>query len=145
MMDWEAHYRKLENMMHSAPFMQLAETRVEVSEAKAVITLPVNPQFFHAAGALHGSLYFMALDNAAYFAVSSLVKDYFVLTSSFTTYFTRPVSSGILTATGEVVNRGRTQYIAEAVLRDEREREVARANGIFVPGKTPLSEEIGYK
>lgn len=144
-MDMIEHYRKLENMMHSAPLMQLTEARVKVSEAEAEITMPVKAQFFHAAGALHGSLYFMALDNAAYFAVSSLVEDVFILTTSFTTYITRPVSSGQLIAVGKVVNRGRTQFIAEAVMVDERDREVARANGVFVRSKIPLSPDIGYQ
>jgi len=144
-MDQIEHYQKLENMMHSAPFMQLAEARVKISEAEAEITMPVKETFFHAAGALHGALYFMALDNAAYFAVSSLVRDVFILTTSFTTYLTRPVSSGQLRALGSVVNRGRTQYIAESILYDENDKEIARANGIFARSKIPLSVDIGYQ
>jgi acyl-coenzyme A thioesterase PaaI-like protein len=97
------HYTKLENMMHSAPFMQLTGARVTVQEGKAQITLPVKKDFHHAAGAMHGALYFLALDNAAFFAVNSLVEDVFVLTTSFTTYITRPVSEGIAKAFGKVV------------------------------------------
>ncbi len=144
-MDRIEHYQKLENMMHTAPFMQLTEARVKISEAEAEITMPVKETFFHAAGALHGSLYFMALDNAAYFAVSSLVRDVFILTTSFTTYLTRPVSSGQLRALGKVVNRGRTQYIAESILYDGNDKEIARANGIFARSKIPLSADIGYQ
>ena len=93
--------QKLENMMHSAPFMQLTGARVTVQEGKAQITLPVKKDFHHAAGAKHGALYFLALDNAAFFAVNSLVEDVFVLTTSFTTYITRPVSEGIAKAFGK--------------------------------------------
>jgi len=139
------HYRKLENMMHSAPFMQLTEARVKITKAEAEMVMPVKEQLFHAAGALHGSLYFMALDNAAYFAVSSLVTDAFILTTSFTTYLTRPVSSGQLLAVGKVVNQNRTQFIAESILYDDREREIARANGVFMRSKIPLSPDIGYQ
>jgi len=139
------HYRKLENMMHSAPFMQLTEARVKITKAEAEMVMPVKEQLFHAAGALHGSLYFMALDNAAYFAVSSLVTDAFILTTSFTTYLTRPVSSGQLRAVGKVVNQNRTQFIAESILYDDREREIARANGVFMRSKIPLSPDIGYQ
>ena len=99
----------------------------------------------HAAGAMHGALYFLALDNAAFFAVNSLVEDVFVLTTSFTTYITRPVSEGVVTALGRVVNQNRTQYIAESVLYDSDDREIARASGIFVRSKVPLSEKIGYQ
>jgi uncharacterized protein (TIGR00369 family) len=138
------HFKKLENMMHSAPFVKLTGAKVVVMEGEAQITLPVRPDFFHAAGAMHGALYFLALDNAAFFAVNSLVEDVFVLTTSFTTYLTRPVSEGIVLAVGKVVNRNRTQFIAESVLFDTAKKEIARASGIFVRSKIPLSEAIGY-
>ena len=143
-MDGETHYRKLENMMHSAPFVQLAGARVIVSEGAAEITLPVRRELFHAAHAMHGALYFLALDNAAFFAVNSLVEDVFVLTTSFTTYLTRPVSEGTVRALGKVVNRNKSQFIAEAVAYDGADREIARATGIFVRSQVPLGPDIGY-
>ena len=138
------HYARLENMMHSAPFVKLTGARARIQQGEAEITLPVRRELFHAAGALHGALYFLALDNAAFFAVNSLVEDVFVLTTSFTTYLTRPVSDGTVRAVGKVVNQNRTQFIAEAVLFDAEGREIARASGIFMRSKVPLSPEIGY-
>jgi uncharacterized protein (TIGR00369 family) len=138
------HYRKLENMMHSAPFVKLTGAKVAVNQGEAIITLPVREDFFHPAGAMHGALYFLALDNAAFIAVNSLVEDVFVLTTSFTTYLTRPVSEGIVKAIGKAVYRNRSQFIAESVLYDSKENEIARANGLFVKSKIPLSEKIGY-
>jgi len=138
------HYRKLENMMYSEPFVKLTGLRVAVTQGEATITLPVREDFFHPAGAMHGALYFLALDNAAFSAVNSLVKDVFVLTTSFTTYLTRPVSEGIVKAIGKTVHRNRSQFIAESVLYDSKENEIARANGIFVRSEIPLSEKIGY-
>ena len=139
------HYRKLENMMHSAPVMQLTGGRVAISEGASRMTLPVREDFFHSAGAMHGALYFLALDNAAFFAVNSLVKDVLVLTVSLTTYITRPVSQGIVTATGKAVYENRSQFIGESVLVDSKEREIARAHGIFVRSKIRLSDRIGYE
>jgi uncharacterized protein (TIGR00369 family) len=138
------HFRKLENMMHSAPFVKMTGAKVVVSKAEAEITLPIRKEFFHAAGAMHGALYFLALDNAAFFAVNSLVADVFVLTTSFTTYITRPVSEGIVKAVGKVVYKNNSQFIAESILHDSNGNEIARANGIFVRSKIPLSEKIGY-
>lgn len=138
------HYRKLENMMHSAPIVCLVGARVTIDEGCAQITLPVKKELFHAAGALHGSMYFLAMDNAAFFAVNSLVEDVFVLTSTFTTYLLRPVSDGVARAVGRVVNAGKSQYIAESVLYDREDREIARGSGIFVKSKIALSPEIGY-
>lgn len=139
------HYIKLENMMHSAPFVRLAGARVSVKKGEAHITLPVRKELFHAAGALHGALYFLALDNAAFFAANSLVEDVFVLTTSFTTYITRPVSQGVVKSIGRVVNQNRSQFICESILYDSNEKEIARATGIFVRSKIPLSDKIGYK
>ena len=144
-MEKSEHFKKLENMMHSAPFMKLTGARVDVDRGKAKITLPIRKEFHHAAGAMHGALYFLALDNSAFFAANSLVEDFFVLTTSFTTYITRPVSEGVVTAYGKVVNQNRTQFICESALYNEEEKEIARASGIFVRSKTPLSEKIGYK
>jgi uncharacterized protein (TIGR00369 family) len=141
----EAHYRKLENMMHSAPLMKLTGARVKIGEGEAEITLPVEEKLCHAAGALHGSMYFLALDNAAYFAANSLEEEFFVLTTSFTTYLTRPVSEGTVRAVGKVVNRNSTQFIAEAVIYDGKDREIGRGNGVFMRSKTVLDESIGYR
>jgi len=139
------HYRKLENMMHSAPFVKLAGARAEISQGQAEITLSVKHELFHAAGALHGALYFLVLDNAAFFAVNSLVEDVFVLTVSFNIYLLRPIDHGVIKAIGKVVNSTKTQYLAEAVLYDAENREIARGSGVFVRGKTKLTPDIGYK
>ena len=140
----QQHHRRLENMMHSAPFVQLTGARVQVARGEATIEIEVRSEFFHSAGAMHGALYFLTLDNAAFFAVNSLVEDVFVLTTSFTTYLTRPVSEGTVRAEGRVVNSNRSQFIAEAVLFDGDGREIARGNGIFVRSKVPLTPAIGY-
>lgn len=139
------HFKRLENMMHSAPFVIKTGARAIIRHGEAVITLPIREDLFHAAGALHGAHYFLVLDNAAFFAVNSLVRDVFVLTTSFTTYLTRPVSNGVIRAVGKVVYQNRTQYIAEAVAYDSDEREIGRGNGVFMRSKIPLSKEIGYE
>ncbi len=144
-MNWEEHYRKLENMMHEAPFRKLVDAKIRIWEGHSVLFLPVREAFFHAAGAMHGAYYFLALDNAAYFAASSLEPERFILTTSMTTYLTRPVSEGVVRAEGRVVNRTRSQFIAESVLYNAEDKEIARASGVFQPGKTPLSADIGYK
>ena len=53
-------------------------------EGHAEVVIAVRHDFLHAAGAVHGSVYFKALDDAAFFAVNSLVDDVFVLTSPST-------------------------------------------------------------
>lgn len=139
------HYRKLENMMHGAPIVQLMGARARISEGRAEITIPVEPRLFHAAGALHGAVYFLALDNAAFFAVNSLVTETFVLTKHFELSLLRPISAGVVRSEGRVVSSDGREYRAEAVLYDDQGREIARGSGVFVRGRTALTPEIGYR
>lgn len=138
------HFRRLERMYYSAPINQHFRPRLEVSEGRADLVIPVRPDFFHAAHAVHGAVYFKALDDAAFFAVNSLVEDVFVMTVGFNTYFTRPVSEGELRAVGRVVHASRRLFIAEAVVTDAEDREVARGSGTFMKSNIPLDERVGY-
>lgn len=141
----ESHFRKLENMYSFAPCNAIYDPEVRISEGFSTISIPVRSELFHAAGAVHGSVYFKLLDDVAFFAVNSVVEDVFVLTTSFTTYITRPVSSGIMRAEGELVHNNRSQFITSSVVYDAEDREIGRASGVFVRGKIPLTEDIGYR
>lgn len=131
-------------MYGAAPVNQLYEPRLTISEGTAELVMPVKPEFFHAAGATHGSVYFKALDDAAFFAVNSLVEDVFVLTVSFNTYLLRPISRGEMRATGQVVHQTKNTFLAEAVLLDSEGRQIARGSGSFVRSQVALTAEIGY-
>ncbi|MCK4507996.1 MAG: PaaI family thioesterase [Desulfuromonadales bacterium] len=143
-MENQEHFRKLERMYASAPINEFYKPNLEISEGEAVLEFAVQKKFFHAAGAIHGSVYFKALDDAAYFAANSLIEDVFVLTSNFNIYLLRPVSSGRIRAVGRVVNQTKKLLIAEAILYDEQGREVARGSGSFMHSQMALTEEIGY-
>ena len=67
-----------------------------------------------------------------------------VLTISFTTYLTRPVSSGRLRSWGRVVHRNRSQFIAESVIYNSESMEIGGGNGVFVRSKAPLNAFVGY-
>ena len=141
----ESHYRKLERMYASAPVNEYYTPEMTVSKGHAEVVIAVRPDFFHAASAVHGSVYFKALDDAAFFAVNSLVDDVFVLTVSFNLYLTRPVSKGDIKATGRVVHRSRNLFVAESDLVDSRGRQIARGSGSFVRSTISLSPELGYE
>ena len=128
----------------SAPINDFFQPVMRVSEGQAVVTTKVRRDFFHAANAVHGAFYFKMLDDAAFFAVNSLVTDTFVLTVSLNAYLVRPVAEGEVQAVGRVVHRSRRLYVAESQLVDSGGREIARGSGTFVPSDIPLSPEIGY-
>lgn len=138
------HYQALERMYLAAPINRLYRPQIVIDQGAARISMELQAGFHHAAGAVHGSVYFKMLDDAAYFAASSLEPEFFLLTASFTTYLERPVSSGVMRAEGRVVYRARSQIIAESVALDGRGRELARGNGIFVKGRQRLRDTPGY-
>ena len=140
----DEHFRRLERMYAQAPINAFFRPELRVSEGSAEIIIPVRPEFFHAAHAVHGSVYFKALDDAAFFAVNSLVHDYFVLTASFNIYLTRPVTEGNLRAVGRVVHRSRNLFIAEAELFDHTAGHVGRGSGSFMRSNIALTPDVGY-
>jgi uncharacterized protein (TIGR00369 family) len=138
------HYRKLEHMYLAAPINNFYQPSISITEGQAEIQIEVNPEYFHAAGALHGSIYFKLLDDTAFFAANSLVDDFFLLTVSFNLYLTRPVTEGILAARGRVVSQSTKYILAESLLTVEGV-EVARGSGTFLPSRIKLVDVESYK
>lgn len=142
----EEHFKRLEQLYHSARVQDtFSESTISVEHGKAEITLPVKEAYFHGAHAIHGAIYFKLLDDAAYFAVASLIKDVFIVTSSFQLNLLRPVSSGNLVAIGTVRSIGGSILIAEATLYNEKGKEVAFGTGQFVKTKLPLQSLEGFR
>jgi len=145
MSNHEEHHRRLERMYRAAPANEYFRPEIRIDEGTAEVRLTVRPDFFHAANAVHGSVYFKLLDDATFFAASSLVDDVFVLTASFNIYFLRPISAGVMTARGTVVSRTSRLIIGEGVLIDGDGKEIARGTGTFMPSRVPLDERLGYR
>ena len=117
---------------------------ITIGDGEAEIRIEVDPKFFHAAGAVHGSVYFKALDDAAFFAANSVVEDVFVLTTSFNIHLLRPISEGTLISKGTLVSATRSLLIADAELKDERGRLIGRGTGSFMRSKMLLKDVDGY-
>jgi len=142
----EEHYRRLERMYLAAPINEFFKPEIRIGRGTAEITVQVDDRrFFHAADAIHGSVYFKCLDDAAFFAASSLVEDCFVLTSSFNLYLHAPLSVGTIRSVGNVIRGGGSSFLAESVLYNDKNEEIARGSGIFVKSKIGLAPEMGYR
>jgi len=141
----EEHYRKLERMYLGAPVNAYYKPEIEIARGEARVSAEVRPDFFHSAGAAHGVLYFKLLDDSSFFAANSLMEDTFVLTVSYTVYFMRPITKGMVTATGKVVQNSKRLIIAESVIVDGNGKQVGRGSGTFMPSGMSLTEDIGYK
>jgi uncharacterized protein (TIGR00369 family) len=139
------HFRKLENMYAGAPINQYFRPRLVIGEGRAELRLAVRLDFFHAAGAAHGVVYFKAMDDSAFFAANSLVEDVFVLTAGFTLHLLRPIAAGEMIATATVVSKTRSLIVADTVVHDGEGAQLARGTGSFMRSSIPLTEEIGYR
>lgn len=142
----EKHFKKLENMYHFGPINQELYKGVQltVGQERAEIIQPVDSKFFHAGQSLHGSVYFKLLDDAAYFAVQSTIHDAFIYTTTFNIQILRPVKTGTIKAIGKVTFKSKNLFIADAVLYNEKNQEVARGSGTFMKSQLPLDEKLGY-
>lgn len=141
----EEHFRRLERMYLAAPINEFFKPEIRIGKGTAEIKVSIDRRFFHAANAAHGAVYFKSLDDAAFFAVSSLVEDCFVLTSNFNLYMHAPVAAGVVRSVGQVVRGGGSSFLAEAVMFNEQNDEIARGSGMFVKSKIRLAPEMGYR
>src|SRR5215813_2902047 len=103
----KAHYGKLEHLYAVAPVTRWYGAAIRISDGQAEVRIPVRREFYHAAEAVHGSVYFRALDDAAFFAANSRVTDVLVLTVNFTVHFMAPVAAGEVRAEGRVLHEAR--------------------------------------
>ena len=138
------HFRKLERMYLGAPNNEYYRPQIRIDEGSAELRIEVDPKFFHAADAVHGSVYFKAMDDAAFFAANSLVPDVFVLTTGFNLHLLRPVTEGTLIARGTVVSATKSLLVADATLEDDRGRIVGRGTGSFMKSRMRLVDVPGY-
>jgi uncharacterized protein (TIGR00369 family) len=139
------HYRKLERMYASAPVTQWYGATIRVDDGAAEVEIPIRQDFHHAAHAVHGSVYFRALDDAAFFAANSRVGDAFVLTVSFTVHFMRPVKEGVIRARGRVVHGGGRLFTAESQLYDQDGALLGQGSGVFTRSSIALDASVGYE
>ncbi len=141
------HFRKLERMYLQANVNTkiFDTTTADISYGKAEIGLMIEKKYFHALGAIHGAVYFKLLDDAAFFAVNSLIEDVFALTTSFNLNLIRPASSGLLNAVGEIRYQSKNLFVAESRLFNEQGKEIAFGTGNFTKSRIALSEKIGYQ
>jgi uncharacterized protein (TIGR00369 family) len=96
-------------------------------------------------GALHGTAYFKMLDDAAFYAVNSMVTDRFILTTAFNILFTRPLKAGPVIAEGRWISGRKRVFVADARLIDADGDEAARGTGTFMRSRIALSALPGYR
>lgn len=140
------HYQALVRMYESAAINldHFKNSKMELESGLCRIHLPISQTYFHAMHAVHGAVYFKLLDDGAFFAVQSLISDYFIVTSSFNLQLVRPSVTGSLHCEGKIRFKGRNIFTAEASLTDDKGKEIAFGSGNFVKTSLSLESADGY-
>jgi uncharacterized protein (TIGR00369 family) len=104
-------------------------TLIEADPGRAVVELNADGRHANPMGTVHGGVLCDIADAAMGIAYATTLAD----GETFTTLelkinFLKPVWRGKLTATGSVVNGGRTVGLVECDVTDEKQRLVARAS-----------------
>ena len=99
----------------------------------------VDPDMFHAMGAVFGGYIAALADSFTSLAMlSTLADDEYFSTSDLRVAFFRPISAGTIQIVSEVVHRGRRQAHVEAVFVDERDKVACKATATEVV--SPLAD-----
>ncbi len=107
----------------------------------AVMAMDVGPQHANPMGTLHGGVLCDLADAAMGMAyASSLDEGETFTTLELKINFLKPVWTGRLTATGRLVNGGRTVGLVECDVHDDKDRLVARASSTCMTLRGPQAE-----
>ena len=139
------HYQKLQRLYARAPINTFYQPTMVVEKGRAKIQMTITDQMHHSAGGVHGSVYFKLLDDAGFFAANSIEEKVFVLTSDFHIRFLRPISEGIITATGWITHSGRKNILAQSELHDAKGKLVGSGQGSFARSSILLHPDCGYE
>ncbi len=103
---------------------------LEIEEGRAVLRVQAGEFHYNPLGSVHGGIIATMLDTACGCTVHSTLPAGVGYTSlDLSTRFLKPatIASGLLTAEGSIVSRGRRIAVAEARLTDERGTLLAHA------------------
>lgn len=102
--------------------------------------MPVTQAYHHAAGTMHGSVYFRLLDDACYFAALSLEPNFFLHTKSFTIDLKRPHVEGIVIAEGCMDTQTDKSFFCFGTLINESGNILAKGRGEYVRSQLRLEQ-----
>ena len=140
-----SHFKKLEKIYLNAKVNKeiYSNTEIIIQKNYSEIKMPIKKDYFHALDAIHGSVYFKMLDDAAFFAAQSVVEDYMLLTASFNITFKMPVLNGYIKSKGKLCSVSQKEFTAEAKMYNSKNELVAFGNGIFKKSKISI-DSINY-
>ncbi len=110
----------------------------------ARVAIPFNGDLTQNSDFLHAALLFEVGDTAGFMAANSMEETYSVLTIDYHINLIRPVQKEGIYAIGEVVNAGKTLYVARSNIYTDSGKLVAAGQGTYMVTKILLSDLDGY-
>lgn len=135
------HLERLERQYLAAPYIQYLDPGISIVEGETDIVVPLRMELQDPSGRLRSSVCIEVMNDAATYAVYSLVGSGEVHTASFSVSLTGACPSGDLLARGCFVGMSGSRYLAESILVDSEGREIGRAEGAFVLSYTTVLRE----
>ena len=119
---------------HEPPFMTLLGLRPGLSSAgKGSASMPIREDHRQEAGVVQGGLIVTLADYAFFRAVKSVLKPgESSATVELKVNFIAPAREGVLTATAQLVSRGRRIIVGEVEVTDAEDTLIARCLGTFL-------------
>ncbi len=105
----------------------------EVGDGTASIHLEVRDELLQIHAVVHGGAIASLIDTASAFALLTRIElDERVTTTDLTIHYLRPISSGRMTATANIVRGGRRLFVLSIDVRDESDKLLATALTTYI-------------
>jgi uncharacterized protein (TIGR00369 family) len=128
------------------PLSSLMEIHIAaLEEGEVMLTMPISGAIHtNVYGFVHGGSLFTLADSAM--GIACLTAGNLVVTSdTHIRFITNAKKGNLLTASGKIIHRGKDMIIAEAEIRDKRQRLLVKTQGsYFIRSpieKPPISEQ----
>lgn len=139
------HFEKLVRSCMNSTIARFLKHEITVEKpGVARVSMPFNADVTQNAGFLHAALLFEVGDTAGFVAVNSLEETYSTLTVDYHINLLRPVKNEGIYAIGEVVNAGKTLYVARSNIYTDSGKLAAAGQGTYMTTKILLTDIDGY-
>lgn len=139
------HFEKLTRCCMKCKISKFLNKEITIEKAGvARVAIPFNGDLTQNSDFLHAALLFEVGDTAGFMAANSMEETYSVLTIDYYINLMRPVQKEGIYAIGEVVNAGKTLYVARSDIYTDSGKLVAAGQGTYMVTKIPLSDLDGY-
>lgn len=142
----QTHFEKLTRCCMKCRISQFLDKKITIEKAGiARVEVPFQPDLTQNSGFLHAAVLFEVGDTAGFMAANSMEETYSVLTVDYHINLMRPVREEGVFATSEVVNAGKTLYVARSDIYTESGKLAAAGQGTYMVSKILLTDLDGYE